>query len=364
MQEINKNIDHLFAKAKKAEVKLTVAHVQAGIISATTSGVIATISTLSKTKFLSIMIVSGIAVTASLFMLNANNPKNETVILTEESPIIEKVEIVKSQAVQPTELIKYKEVETNESVQLVERPILILEKEQVEIPEIIEPILEQKTLAPFDRKPVGSFHSIVVEINCDVELLLGDSYETEVLQSELEDVIDYKIEAGVMTIGIKDGMEKEYNKVAKRQIVEIELTMPSIESIEVLGAAVVHSDDRLKSKNLNLSILGSGDIVLGRIEPNAYKISLSGSGDVHLKSGGNASKGKITINGSGDVWVGSMKTDDIQIDINGSGDVNVNAVKSLTVKIAGSGDICYEGDPEKTIEITGSGEVRKCTCNN
>lgn len=364
MQEINKNIDHLFAKAKKARVEMSIDQVQAGIIAASTTGVIATISTISKTKFLSIMIVSGIAVTATVLMLNAENPKNEEVIHPAEA----KIEFVETQKDPAVKLVNDKKtveyVEDVTAVKVVE-PVVIEEKEIADIPEIIEPeVTTQKMFAPLDRKPVGTFHSIVVGINCDVELLLGDSYETEVLQSELENVIEYTIKNGVMTIGIKEGMEKEYNKVAKRQIVEIELTMPSIQSIEVLGSAVVHSDDRLKSDELNLSLLGSGDIVLARVEPSSYKIDLSGSGDVALKSSGAASSGSITINGSGDVWVGSMKTNKIDISINGSGDVNVNAVKQLNVKIAGSGDICYEGDPEKKVDITGSGEVRKCTCNN
>ncbi len=364
MQEINKNIDHLFNKAKKAKVDMSIDQVQAGIIAATTTGVIATISTISKTKFLSIMIVSGIAVTATVLMLNAGNSKNEEVIHTAET----KLEIVETDKLPAIELVNDRSIinyveET--AVEEVVEPIIVEEKIIAEIPEVIEPeVTTKKMFAPLDRKPVGTFHSIVVGINCDVELLLGDSYETEVLQSELENVIEYTIKNGVMTIGIKEGMEKEYNKVAKRQIVEIELTMPSIQSIEVLGSAVVHSDDRLKSDELNLSLLGSGDIVLSRIEPSSYNIELSGSGDVALKSSGSASTGRITINGSGDVWVGSMKTNEIDISINGSGDVNVNAVKQLNVKIAGSGDICYEGDPEKNVDITGSGEVRKCTCNN
>ena len=51
MQEQNKNIDYLFTKAKKADVKISVEQVRLGIAVSAVAGATATIGIISKLKF-------------------------------------------------------------------------------------------------------------------------------------------------------------------------------------------------------------------------------------------------------------------------------------------------------------------------
>ncbi|MEO9531557.1 MAG: DUF2807 domain-containing protein [Crocinitomicaceae bacterium] len=366
MQEVNKNIDHLFAKVKTAKVNLSAQQVVAGVAGASVLGAAATTSLISKFKIMSIMLGSGIAITTTVLLMNASPEVKETAsVIPMEN---EKKQIsIEPKISEPSENLKVfysvdepkEEIEHAEipSVELVEVPDF---REDLIIPEVSE--FKERKLMPQDITEVGDFHSIVVQIDCDVELFAGETCGTEVLQSELTDVIDFSIEGGVLTVGIKEGREKDFHKVAKHQIVEVELTMKNLKNIQVQGAAVVHSDDDISSSDLNVTIQGSGDVSLYNVAPKSYEVVLSGSGDVVLKGNGSATKGTVTISGSGDVCIPNLAADKVDVQISGSGDVNVNAKSNLNVQIAGSGDVSYTGDPETSVSISGSGEVHK-GCN-
>jgi len=356
MEELNRNIDHLFAKAKTAEAGMSIEQVKLGIAVSTVAGATAATGLITKLKLVSIMIASGLAVTATVVLLSSNNNEvSETVL-----PLIENEKIVqvepKTRIEIPTQktLVAFEEERDVEFIETVDFATTNKPKVNLDIPDLTTTIT-----APLDKKEVGDFHSIVVQINCDVELFKGDKCETDVLQSELSDVIDFTITHGVLVIGVKEGREKDYRKVAKNKIVEVELTMKNLKAIQVQGAAVIHSDDNIPSDDLSVSIQGSGDVVLHKVAPESYSIALAGSGDVSIKGKGDASKGDVQITGSGDVCIPNIKAEDVEVHISGSGDVNVNVTSNLDVQIAGSGDVSYTGDPKVHESITGSGDVRK-----
>ena len=360
MEELNRNIDHLFAKAKTAKVGMSIEQIKMGIAVFTVAGATAATGLITKLKIVSIMIASGLAVTATVILLSSNNTgTNETVV-----PIIENEKTVQFEPKinldnEEQRLIAVFDNEREvEIIENVEKTAIVAPVFVPEVPELAIPSPQ-----PFDKKEVGDFHSIVVQIDCDVELFKGDKCATDVLQSELTDVIDFNISNGVLTVGIKEGRDKDFWRVAKNRIVEIELTMKNIKAIQVQGQAVVHSDDDIPSTDLSVTVQGSGDVTLQAIAPKSYTIALSGSGDIALKGKGNASKGTIQISGSGDVCIPNIEADDVNVQISGSGDVNVFAKGKLDVKIAGSGDVSYSGDPETSVAISGSGDVHK-GCNN
>lgn len=362
MQEINRNIDHLFTKAKTAKVNISAKKVVAGIAVTSTLSAAATTTLISKLKIMSIILGSGIVITSTVLLMNASPyvDQNEPIVHFNEPQKNEIQVIPKSENEVAEKTFVYSEVSLLQEVPEPEEIVEVIAPTWKETKEVIEvPEIEEKRLMPQDVKDSEDFHSVIVNIDCDVELFLGKKCGTEVLQSELEDVIEFTISGGVLTVGIKEGKEKEFNKIAKHQTVEVELTMKNLQSIQVQGSADVHSDDNIPSENLEIAVRGSGDIALSKITPNSYSVVLAGSGDVSIKGDGSASKGDVVITGSGDVCIPNVETDKVTVKISGSGDVNVNAKSNLEVSIAGSGDVSYSGDPETSIKISGSGEVHK-----
>ena len=356
MEELNRNIDQLFTKAKTARTGMSIEQVKLGIAVSTVAGATAATGLITKLKLISIMIVSGLAVTATVVLLSSNFTESEKSIV----PI---TEVENEISLEPKLSLTTSEQRTI-VVYEPEHDLVFIEKVDLKnkfVPQVYPavPEIPNSFLAPMDKKDVRNFHSIVVQIGCDVELFKGDKCQTELLQSELSSFIDFEISSGVLTIGIVDGKEKEFRKLSRNKTIEVELTMKELKSVVVQGAAVVHSDDDIPTSDLGLTIQGSGDLIFHEISPKSYSIKLSGSGDVSLKGEGSAAKGEVFISGSGDVCIPNIEAKSVDVRISGSGDVNVNATNNLDVRISGSGDVSYSGNPETQISISGSGDVYK-----
>ena len=111
-----------------------------------------------------------------------------------------------------------------------------------------------------------------------------------------------------------------------------------------------------RSEALNVSLGGSGDVRAAAA--NNVVVRIGGSGDVRVREvNGNAN---ISIAGSGDVVLSDGRIDELDVRIAGSGDVRAGGVvKDLGVSIVGSGDVSVDvltGNVSR--RIIGSGEVR------
>lgn len=135
-----------------------------------------------------------------------------------------------------------------------------------------------------------------------------------------------------------------------------ELTLPSLEGLEINGSGDIDSDVPTGS-TLTLEISGSGDLDIEAIDATAVSLEIVGSGDVELA--GSADTLDIAISGSGDVSSDDLDSADVSVEIDGSGDVSVAASETLDVSISGAGDVTYTGRPEITQQISGVGSVER-----
>lgn len=90
----------------------------------------------------------------------------------------------------------------------------------------------------------------------------------------------------------------------------------------------------------NLSIKGGGDITFTGDFPQTDELNIS-------------------LVGGGDIDAVAIPADDVNISIVGGGDISVSAADKLSVKIIGGGDITYIGSPEVSKSIIGGGTVRQ-----
>ncbi|MBT8286921.1 MAG: DUF2807 domain-containing protein [Bacteroidia bacterium] len=137
----------------------------------------------------------------------------------------------------------------------------------------------------------------------------------------------------------------------------IKVTIPfkDIDKVSLAGSGDLWNEDMIQSEELDVSLAGSGDIILN-VETNSVKGSIAGSGDLTLK--GNTNDLEASVAGSGDFHGFDLQSNNTVVSVAGSGDAKVVSKVSLKARVAGSGDIEYRGKPGKEdTKVSGSGSI-------
>ena len=157
--------------------------------------------------------------------------------------------------------------------------------------------------------------------------------------------------------------------------IEITVTVPFVNSIELYGSGYVFCND-LKVENLTLRVSGSGQIECAQIEAVSAVLDIEGSGNIDcvvdvedlsskiegsgdINIDGSAVNSELQIIGSGHQRAGQLNTDVCTAYISGSGIIDTHVNNTLDVTIIGSGTVNYSGNPVITSHISGSGKIVK-----
>ncbi|MEJ2006455.1 MAG: DUF2807 domain-containing protein, partial [Cyclobacteriaceae bacterium] len=129
----------------------------------------------------------------------------------------------------------------------------------------------------------------------------------------------------------------------------------SVESIEVQGAATLHTDNVFSGDYLRLTMSGAGevdmDVDLGRLE-----LDISGAGAVELK--GNAEEQDISMSGAGGYDAEELISRRCRISISGVGGAQVYVTEDLDATVSGIGGVSYLGNPSNVrSDISGLGSI-------
>ncbi len=223
-----------------------------------------------------------------------------------------------------------------------------------------------------ETRNVSGFTKIKVKGSADVFVTYGDSFSVKV--SDYENILPLvrtQVSDSVLTV--------DYSRCVSRSRGKVEIVMPKIERLDVVGSADVNITGDFEpagnakilvsgsgdidlsgfvSENTEVEILGSGDVNMDFSKPvNILKIDISGSGDVTI-SGQTAGKIIAKIRGSGDFNARNIKASALEITSLGSGDCKVRVTDTLIARLSGSGDLYYTGNPSVfRIKASGSGEI-------
>ena len=195
------------------------------------------------------------------------------------------------------------------------------------------------------------FHRINILGSCDVKFTQGDSVSICVKATEkrLDDIV---VESDGETLTIKS---KDYNKAIKtvnnksnQKVVSIfdysgaatvYITAPSLDAVAIYGAGDFGCKDYLKTSQLSLSIMGSGDIDVDNLDAGLLDLSIKGAGDVNLKMR-NVNETHADISGSGDVAMYCTNCNLAIVNISGAGDVLIKGdMKDVRKTISGFGEV-------------------------
>lgn len=172
-------------------------------------------------------------------------------------------------------------------------------------------------------------------------------------ESNIMEHLEVEVKGDRLEIGIEDG----YN-INTRKGIQVRVPVKNISSLSMAGSGDITSTVKLKSRNMNISVAGSGDIAL-EVTSEKLRVSIAGSGDIKLS--GRTEHLDASVAGSGDISAFNLKANNVDASIAGSGDVSVYCNGGeLQASIIGSGDLRYKGNTSKIKKsILGSGGITK-----
>lgn len=206
-------------------------------------------------------------------------------------------------------------------------------------------ITEKRTTNSYDEISVSGFFDVILVSGKEGEI----SIEGE------ENLLPY-VKAEVKDNVLKIYIEKNININSKEELV---LTVPfeQISAVSLSGSGNLKSENTIITTDFKAKLSGSGDLSLD-VKATNFEANLSGSGDAVLT--GNTDSFTSKISGSGDIDAVNLISKKANVSIFGSGDMIVNCSDSLIARVSGSGDIAYKGNPEsKDTKVNGSGEISK-----
>ena len=215
-----------------------------------------------------------------------------------------------------------------------------------------ELVKQDRTVEPFDAIKLGSAHDLVI--------IPGDVYGVTVeTDANLQEFV--KVEVRNSTL------QFETTKVIRKYTeMRFYVTVPTLKSLRVSGAAEVKTEGTLKGNELELVVSGASEVAL-HLDYAAIMVNASGASEVVLA--GNATVSNIECSGASEIKANSLVTTSSVVRASGASNCNVNATSSLAYDASGASDVNYVKNPEVVVvrngknatSITMVGETRVTT---
>ena len=206
-----------------------------------------------------------------------------------------------------------------------------------------------------DSRKTSDYDNILLVGSLDVQIISGKEGALKVeAESNLQEFIITEVKNGKLKISVKEGVSLD---PSRNMIIKITVPVETISELSLTGSGDIYNKGVLKSSDLKLNVVGSGDMVLN-LDVQELSGAITGSGDVKLIGTTDSLTCKVT--GSGDFMAFDLNAINVEAAVMGSGDIAVSANQSLKARVSGSGDISYRGNPEKQdFKTSGSGAISK-----
>jgi hypothetical protein len=195
---------------------------------------------------------------------------------------------------------------------------------------------------------IPSFSAITISGSTGVTISQGVEQKVEITAPE--NIIS------LLNTSVNDNTwDVSFVECIRSRTLEINITVPSLNAITVLGSGDVKGTNNINVEQMNITVTGSGnvDLILNSIK---LVSSIKGSGNIRLT--GSATNHSITVSGSGNVDAEEFPTVRTQVQIIGSGDAKVNASEQIEATVKGSGNIEYKDTGARIVsDIQGSGNI-------
>lgn len=246
-----------------------------------------------------------------------------------------------------------------------------------------------------EARNVGSFTKVSFRFPGKLYLKQGSKNSVELEGSaDILKEVQTRVDGNKLIIGKEGNWWGNWGDTEK---ITAYVTLTSFEGASVGGSGDIIGESVFTGSNIDLSVSGSGSLMLevnasgeieadvsgsgsivlkgkcqeldsdvsgsGRVEANlavGSKASFEVSGSGKINASGSAEEVKADISGSGKVLAADLKTKKCKVQISGSGDVEIDVAQELDANISGSGTVRYRGNPNHVNgNASGSGRVSK-----
>ena len=182
---------------------------------------------------------------------------------------------------------------------------------------------ENRTISAFEKLDAGGAFTIKVQVGPSPSLKI--SAEENLLR-----YIRTSVRGNRLVIDTR-------KSISPRKEILIEITTPSLSSVDVSGA-----------NNVSISNISASD----------FSLELSGAG--HIYAEGDVENLDAELSGAGNIDAKNLKAKNVRISVSGAASADVFAKESLDASVSGVGSIDYFGDPEKTkTNVSGVGSINR-----
>ena len=203
-----------------------------------------------------------------------------------------------------------------------------------------------------ENRTVANFSSVASAISADVFYKQDPVYKVEITaQQNILNIIETNVVNDELVIKFRNNVS-----VRSHENIVVNISSPVVKGLKISGSGNFIVPDSIHSDNMNLTLSGSGNMSLHKLEAASIDVNISGSGNITV-SDGTTNTAKLRISGSGDIEVIKVAAASVTTTTSGSGEMHVNASEKLDVTISGSGSVFYTGNPIINTHISGSGKV-------
>lgn len=224
-----------------------------------------------------------------------------------------------------------------------------------------------------EDRTIQAAKTVDLSIPADIHLVQGAPSMSVTADANLLPFIEQKTSGDTLSIFVDSGY---YLKSTDR--IRIELSLPQIEHIDVVGSTTVKMDEmslpRLMLEGsgatkfdiaalslddaLLVDLTGSGMVEIAALTAETVEADISGSGQIKIL-GGKANSLSLDTSGSSLLDAVDFPVKEADISLSGSGIVTVYVLERLHVMSSGSGRVNYRGRAGLTLAMSGSSSIKQ-----
>lgn len=189
-------------------------------------------------------------------------------------------------------------------------------------------VKEERTISEFSGLEVGGAFNVFLTQQEKTTLVI------EADENLLEN-IQTTVSGSVLKIDSK--------RIKNATRLNIYLSTPYLESLEIGGAATVSGENTINSTVLYIEASGASNIELN---VNVDELKTNASGASHVKLTGNAGSHVVNASGASDITATKLITATTNAESSGASNVRINATEKVESSSSGAGNVSVSGNPE------------------
>ncbi len=212
------------------------------------------------------------------------------------------------------------------------------------------------------RDNVGPYDETFADfsLNDFDRLAMGNGFKVSVVRGNAYRIVAHGHRADVDDLEVRrveDELRISYRHNRSRQYdMELEITMPYLESIDFSGAVEADITGFEREPQLDVRLSGASDVWFnGTVE--FLTADLSGASELELE--GYANQMDVILSGASELDAFDFPVYDAALDLAGASKAEVTASQNLKVKASGASAVWYRGNPRTDVQSSGGSTVRR-----